>query len=65
MSFTGKWKTRDGTVVKVTNNLAEVLETDKDYLKSMRFPIDEKGNCIISPNFDLVERIRDSEGYML
>lgn len=61
--FTGKWRTRAGFTVYIQNATATVIESEHKYIIGWAFPIKDGGKCPISPDLDLIERFRDSEGY--
>lgn len=61
--FTGKWRTRAGFTVFVKDALARVISSEHKYIEGWNFPIIDGGKCPVSPDLDLIERFRDSEGY--
>lgn len=61
--FEGIWNTRDGSRVRVRNGIATVITSKHEYLKNFQFPVDNLGKCSVSPDMDLVERDRTTEGY--
>lgn len=63
-NFDGKWLTRDGTLVEVQGTNLTILDCDTEYITGWKFPINEKGNCPITPNLDLIEKFRPGmDGY--